>query len=139
MEKKYFLYGAELKDTQFGVMMSISLDSSPVDIWRVSPERTTEIQNLNEAREKLLEQKLPLSARAISYVRVCSVVMQILVKDLGEKMPESYSTILATLHSQDAQWWRDCYVDAAGFLRSKNVEVQALINPLNLFVQRVMN
>ena len=120
-------------------MMSISLDSSPVDIWRVSPERTAEIQNLNDAREKLLEQDLPLSARAISYVRVCSVVMQILVKDLGDKMPDSYATILSTLYSQDSRWWEDCYVDAAGLLRSRNVEVQALIHPLNLFVKRVMS
>ncbi|AFY38818.1 hypothetical protein Lepto7376_2544 [[Leptolyngbya] sp. PCC 7376] len=120
-------------------MMSISLDSSPVDVWRVSPKRTAEIQNLNKAKEKLLEQSLPLSARAISYVRVCSVVMQILVKDLGDQMPDSYATILATLHSQDAQWWRDCYVDTAGFLQSKNTKIQALIQPLNTFVQKMMS
>ena len=119
-------------------MMSIPLDSYPIDVWRISPHNNAEIHNLNKAKSKLLEEDLPLSTRAISYIRVCSVVMQILVKDIGDKMPLSYSTILAALQSTDAKWWRDCYVDQCGYLCSKNQQVQALLQPINSFVQGVL-
>lgn len=120
-------------------MMSISLDSSPVDVWRISPQNHAEIDSLNQAKAKLLEEDLPLSIRAISYIRICSVVMQILVKDMGENMPLSYSTILAKLQSEDAKWWCDCYVDETGCLCSKNQQVQALIQPINTFVRLLIN
>lgn len=119
-------------------MMSISLDSYPVDIWRISPQNNAEIDSLSQAKSKLLEDDLPLSTRAISYIRVCSVVMQILVKDIGDQMPLSYATILAALQSADAKWWCDCYIDQSGYLCSKNQQVQALIQPINSFVQGVL-
>ncbi len=119
-------------------MMSISLDSSPVDIWRVSPKQIAEIESLNQAKEKLQEKNLPISIRAISYIRVCSVVMQILAKDFEDKMPESYSTILSSLHSLDMKWWRDCYVDTAGFLRSNDSKVQSLLQPINDFANKIL-
>ncbi|OKH17902.1 hypothetical protein [[Limnothrix rosea] IAM M-220] len=97
-----------------------------------------EIESLNQAKQKLNEESLPLSKRAISYIRICSVVMQILAKDLEEKMPESYSTILSALYSLDIYWWRDCYVDPAGFLQSKNTKVQSLLKPINDFAHQVL-
>ena len=112
-------------------MMSIYLNSSPVDIWRVSPQNSTEIDNLYQVKSKLLDEDLPFSLRAISYIRVCSVVMQILVKEFGGTMPNSYSTILSELQSTDSQWWCDCYISLDGYLLSKNKDIQSVIQPIN--------
>lgn len=99
-------------------------------------------QRLIFAQKRLQDRHVPLQLSALSYLRiVCSVMRTHQRLGLGGEFSidatSPYLTLLSQMAERCPDWWTRCEV-RAGDLISDDEQIQALLHPLNCFVQQIL-
>lgn len=101
-------------------------------------------QRLQFAQQRLQDTAVPLQLSALSYLRIVYSVMRThqrlgLGGDISIHSTTPYLTLLHQLSDQRSDWWTLCQVSPDGSLMSEDVQIQALLQPLNGFAQKILN
>lgn len=99
--------------------------------------------NLAFAQAKLLNSRIPLQLKAISYVRICCHAIRAYQR-LGlhnitvHGVNTSYLNLLRALTQVHTEWWDQCVISHSGYLVSSNSTIRSLLEPLNTCVAELL-
>ena len=97
---------------------------------------------LNYAKTKMLTE-MPRQLRMVSYLRLCCTAIRKLNQHpelsgkstVGESFDSSYSYLLQALCNHNPKWWKFCWSNDRGILKSDDPIIDKLLQPLEQFVE----
>jgi hypothetical protein len=99
--------------------------------WGNSQQIQSNYKAIKYAQTKLTQDHIPLSIRAISYIRICCNQ----IRKISNFAVPIYGNLLENLMKESVDWWQTCYVNQEQLLKSNNHQIDQLLQPLNTFVQ----
>lgn len=78
-------------------------------------------EKLQFAQKKLQATDVPYHLRVVSYLRICSFILD----DSGAR----YAKLMRALYHYDPQWWKMCEVSSEGRLKSTDPIISDLLYP----------
>mgnify|MGYP001795991168 CR=1 FL=1 len=99
---------------------------------------------LNFARQKLSIQSIPWQLRTFSYLKIgCSSLRKYhKIKPsycLQTPYDTSYLKLLQLLSTDDVQWWHQCSISSIATIKSDNVAIARLLQPINDFYKLILD
>jgi hypothetical protein len=99
-----------------------------------------EIAHLLHYAETKLLNEMPQQLRMTSYLRLCCAAIRKLHQTTGKEIVgvtfnDSYSHLLQVLCNHNPQWWQRCLISDRGVLKSDDLIIDKLLQPLESFIE----